>query len=178
MSAWMSGASVTSRSIDTSDGAQPPAAAHSKRQRSAEISSTKDPSSLSNRAVGAIGGRYVRPSAERGLPERVAHEERAERGEVLRGLDGLAHGLHEVRERVQLAADQADDEVVVVDVEAVAGQADVVREVGVAVAAPQHAVLADHRPLLLRRQAPEGAVAAQRVPDAPRPRRRSEEHTS
>ena len=54
MSAWRSGASVTSRSMETSDGAQPPVAAHSKRQRSAQISSTKEPSSLSNRAVGAI----------------------------------------------------------------------------------------------------------------------------
>jgi len=61
---------------------------------------------------------------------------------------------------VQLAADEADDEIVVVDVEAVAGQADVVGEVRVAVGAAQDAVLADDRALLLGREPAEGAGAA------------------
>src|SRR5437764_4594236 len=110
-------------------------------------------------------------SRERALPERVAHEEGAERLEVLRGLRGLSHGLDEVRERMELAPDEADDEVVVVDVEPVAGEADVVGEVGVAVGATQDAVLADDRALLLGRQPCEGSGAAERIPDGPRPRR-------
>src|SRR2546428_3948172 len=86
----------------------------------------------------------------RALPERVADEERAERLDVLRGLDGLPHGLHEVRERMEVAADEANDEIVVVGVEHMTGEADVVSEVGVAVGAAQHAVLADDGALLLR----------------------------
>ncbi len=39
-----------------------------------------------------------------------------------------AHGLHDVRERVQLLADETDHEIVVVRVEAVAGETDVMRE--------------------------------------------------
>src|SRR5205823_12515310 len=109
----------------------------------AQISSTKDPSSLSNRAVGAIDVARLSRSAAGRLPEGVADEERSERSEVLGGLRRLAHGLHEMGQRVQLAADEADDEVVVVDVEAVAGEAHVVGEVGVAVGPPEHAVLAD-----------------------------------
>src|SRR5215470_16754277 len=61
------------------------------------------------------------------LPEDVAHEEGAEGVDVLRGLDRLAHGLYEVGQRVEVLAHQADDEVVVVDVEAMARQADIVR---------------------------------------------------
>src|SRR3989475_12666992 len=111
------------------------------------------------------------PSAVGALPERVTDEERPERLDVLRGLGRLPHGLHEVRERMELAAHEADDEIVVVDVEPVAGQADVVGEVGVAVGAAQHAVLPDDRALLLRREPAEGTGAAERVPDAPWPRR-------
>src|SRR6266850_5159860 len=86
---------------------------------------------------------------ERALPERVPDEEGAERLQILRSLDGLSHGLDEMRERMEVAADEADDEVVVVDVEAVAGEANVVGQIGVAVVAAEHAVLADDRPLLL-----------------------------
>ncbi len=49
--------------------------------------------------LGTGGGPGAR---ERALPERVADEERAERLDVLRGLDGLAHGLDQVRERVEV----------------------------------------------------------------------------
>src|SRR2546428_13795513 len=103
----------------------------------------------------------------RTLPERVADEERAERLDVLRGLDGLPHGLHEVRKGMQVAADQTDDEIVVVDVEPVAGEADIVGEVGVAVGAAQHAVLADDGALLLRRGTTERAGPAQPGTDPP-----------
>src|SRR6266849_497463 len=107
----------------------------------------------------------------RALPERVADEERAERLDVLRGLDGLPHGLHEVRKGMEVAAHETDDEIVVVDVEPVAGEADVVGEVGVAVGVAEHAVLADDLALLLPREPREGARAAQRVPDGPGPGR-------
>src|SRR5262249_52356075 len=90
--------------------------------------------------------------------------------EVLRGLDRLAHRLHEVRQRMQLAADQADDEVVVVDIEAVAGQPHVVGEVGVAVRAAEDGVLAADLSLLLGRQPAERAGPTQRIPYGPRPR--------
>ena len=50
------------------------------------------------------GTRLENSLTQRALPERVAHEEGAQRLEILRGLDGLAHGLDQVRERVQLAA--------------------------------------------------------------------------
>jgi hypothetical protein len=101
----------------------------------------------------------------------MPHEERAQRLDVLRRLDRLAHGLHEMGERVELPADEPDDEVVVVDVEAVAGEADVVGEVGIAIAPPQHAVFPDDRALLLGTQPREGAGPAQRVPDRPWPGR-------
>src|SRR5712692_7568925 len=108
---------------------------------------------------------------ERALPERVTDEEGAERLDVLRGLDGLAHGLDQVRERMEVLAHDTDDEVVVVDVEPVAGEADVVGEVGVAVGVAEHAVLADYLALLLPREPRESARAAQRVPDGPGPGR-------
>src|SRR5262249_29839463 len=42
-----------------------------------------------------------------------AHEEGAHLGDVLGGLLGLAHGLDQVAQRVELVADEADDELVV-----------------------------------------------------------------
>src|SRR5262250_3410902 len=76
-----------------------------------------------------------------------------------------------MRQRMQLAPHEPDDEIVVVDVEAVAGQAYVVGEIGLTVSASEDAVLPDDRPLLLWRQPGETADATQRIPDAPRPRR-------
>src|SRR5215813_4878840 len=75
-------------------------------------------------------GMPVGRSAERTLPDRVTDEEGAERLQILRGLGSLAHRLHQVRQRMQLAPAQTDDEVVVVDVQAVAGQSHVVGKVG------------------------------------------------
>src|SRR5262245_15389490 len=57
----------------------------------------------------------ARSAGERALPDRVADEEGSEALEILRGLRGLAHSLHEMRQGMKLAADEADDEVVVVD---------------------------------------------------------------
>jgi hypothetical protein len=79
----------------------------------------------------------------------VAHEEGAKALEVLRGLDGLPHGLDEMGEGLELPAHEADHEVVVVDVEAVTGEADVVGEVRVAVGVAEDAVLPDDGALLL-----------------------------
>ena len=85
--------------------------------------------------------------------------------------DRLAHGLDEVGQRVEVPAHEADDEVVVADVEPVAGETDVVGEVGLAVGAPEHAVLADDGSLLLGREPRERPDPAQRIPDPPRPGR-------
>src|SRR5215217_7949441 len=60
------------------------------------------------------------------LPERAADEERSQPFQVQRGLLRLPHRLDQRRERIQILADQADDEVVVVLVETVAREADVV----------------------------------------------------
>src|SRR5439155_10287981 len=104
------------------------------------------------------------PSAGFALPEDEADEERPEALDVLRGLRRLAHGLDEVRERMQIAADEPDDEVVVVSVEPVAGETDVVGEVGVAIGAAEGRVLPEDRALLRRREPRECADPAQRVP--------------
>ena len=86
-----------------------------------------------------------------------ADEERAEPVEVERRLLRLAHRLDDGRERKQLLADQADDEVVVVAVEAVAGQADVVGVVGGAERHADGAVLGEDRALLFRPAAARSA---------------------
>lgn len=56
---------------------------------------------------------------QRALRERVADEGRPRPLDVLRGLNRLPHGLDDVRERVELAPEETDDEVVVVGVEPV-----------------------------------------------------------
>src|SRR5207237_3078621 len=91
-------------------------------------------------------------SWKRALPDRVADEEGPERLEILRRLRRRPHALHDVRERMKVLADETDHEVVVAHVEAVAREADVVHEIRLAVGAADDAVLADDRPLLLRRQ--------------------------
>ncbi len=69
-----------------------------------------------------------RPSAglvedeQPGVGEQGAgHAEGSQRLDVLRGLHGLAHGLDQVRERVQVVTDEPDHGVVVVRVERVRG---------------------------------------------------------
>ena len=90
----------------------------------------------------------------------VADEEGAHLVDELAGLPGLAHRLHEVRERVKVAADEADDELVVAGIEAVAGQANVVRELLGAVGHPDLRVLAQDLRLLVRLEPGEGAPCA------------------
>src|SRR3954463_13360828 len=64
--------------------------------------------------------------SELGLPDDAADEKGTETVEVKRGLLRLAHRLDNGRERKQILADESDDEVVVVAIEAVAREADVV----------------------------------------------------
>src|SRR4051794_24606155 len=87
-------------------------------------------------------------SLEARLPDRAADEKGAEPVEVERGLLGFAHRLHDGREREQLLADETDDEVVVVAIEAVTGQTDVVRVIAGTEGHPDRAVLREDRALL------------------------------
>ena len=120
-------------------------------------------------AMQAIRDARCSDQAIRRLPDGAADEERAETVEVERGLLRLAHRLDDGGQREEILADQADDEVVVVAVEAVAGQPDVVRVVGGAERHADRAVLGQDRPLLLLRQLGEAAAAAERIPDRPAP---------
>lgn len=97
----------------------------------------------------------------------AADEEGAHLGDELGRLARLAHRLDQVRQRVQLAAHQPDDELVVGGVEAVARQTDVVGQLLLPVGHAQGGVLAHDGGLLLVVEAVEGADAAQRVPDVP-----------
>ena len=72
---------------------------------------------------------------------------------------------------MERASHQADDEVVVVGVQPVAGQANVVRVIGVAVRPSDGGVLVQDLALLLPAEPREGAGAPQRVPDGPGPGR-------
>src|SRR5512132_4640233 len=56
----------------------------------------------------------------------VPDEEGPHLGDELRRLPRLAHRLHEVAERVQILADEADDELVVLGVDAMARESNVV----------------------------------------------------
>ena len=71
-----------------------------------------------------------------------------------------------MRQRLELLADQADQEVIVVGVEAVTGEPDVMGEVGVTVGATDRAVLAQDGALLLGatawRTLPSGAAGTTR----------------
>ena len=84
----------------------------------------------------------------RARPPFPTNEERSESLEVQRGLLRLAHALDDDRQRMQLRPEEADDEVVVVAVEAVAGEADVVAEACAAEGHPDPAVLHQDRVLL------------------------------
>ena len=70
---------------------------------------------------------------------------------------------------MEITADESDDEVVVVAIEAVTREPDVVRQVGVTVRASQHAVLADDFTLLFDAEPRERAGPPQRIPDGPGP---------
>src|SRR5690606_19829825 len=83
------------------------------------------------------------------------------------GLLGLAHALDDQAERVKLRPQQSDDKVVVVLVQAVAGEANVVTIARFAEGPADAAVLHQDGALLLRRKLLEAAGAPQRVPDRP-----------
>src|SRR5881394_1574807 len=128
------------------------------------------------RRRGPLGRRTTRSTARRNrarrrakscraLPDRLADEEWPQAVEVLRGLLGLAHLLHDRGERMQPRAEQADDEVVVVLVETVACEPHVGRVARVAVR--ERAVLGEDLTLVLGRQRLEFLRALQRVPDRP-----------
>src|SRR5262249_9817478 len=72
-----------------------------------------------------LGGAALARRRKRALPEGAADEERAHLLHVLRGLAGAAHGLDAGGQRMELAAEQADHEVVVVAVEPEAGEPNV-----------------------------------------------------
>jgi hypothetical protein len=63
------------------------------------------------------------------LPAGATDEERTELLEVLGGLDCRAHALDEVGQRVQIRTHESDDEIVVVDVQAVAHQSNVLSQI-------------------------------------------------
>src|SRR5436190_19415272 len=89
--------------------------------------------------------------------------------EVERRLLRLPHRLYDGRERIQRFADQADDEVVVFLVEAVAGQADIVGVVAGPVRHTDSAMFGEDRPLFFRWKLRKPAAAPQRIPNRPWP---------
>ena len=103
------------------------------------------------------------------LPQRPADKERPQPLQVQRRLLGLAHALHDRRQRVQLRPQQPDHEVVVVLVQPVARQPDVRAVARPAIGVADAAVLHQDRALLRRRQLLERPRPPQRVPDRPRP---------
>src|SRR4029079_15320298 len=134
----------------------------------------------SDRPAGEARRACARPALRgrlsgRALPRHPPHEERPQALEVERGLLRLAHALDDDREWVQLRAEQPDDEVVVVAVEAMAGEADVVAEPRAPEGHPDAAVFHQDRVLLSLGEWLEGAGTAQGVPD--RPRQCRVEHT-
>jgi len=56
----------------------------------------------------------------------MSYEERTQRLNEFGGLFGFAHCLYDVREWVQLAADQSNQEIVVVHIQPMTGQPNVV----------------------------------------------------
>src|SRR6476620_4375644 len=90
------------------------------------LASDWPPSSRSSSASSCTRAPLQRTSLLDALPKRPAYEKRAEPLQVQRRLLRLPHRLHQRRQRVQFLADQPDDEVVVIPVEAVTGETDVV----------------------------------------------------
>jgi len=94
-------------------------------------------------------------------------KERSHLLDEARRLPRATHCLDAGRERKEFFADQADDEIVIVLVNAEARQANVVRVSGLAEAVSDPAVLAQDRGLFLGRQRVELSLAAQGIPDVP-----------
>lgn len=103
------------------------------------------------------------------MPDGFAHKEGAQGFDKPGGLAGSAHVLDDPGEGVEVGADQADDEVVVVFVQAVAGQADVVGVVFAAVGAANAGVFHEDFTLFFVVQLGEVAFAPERIPDGPGP---------
>src|SRR5882724_12798550 len=101
------------------------------------------------------------------LPDRLSHKKWSHLLDVLRSLPRSPHGLHARRKRIQLLADQADHEVIIVLVQTEAGEPDIGREAGLAECVADLAVLAQDGRLLLRRQRVKCARPAQGVPNCP-----------
>src|SRR5262245_63534660 len=105
----------------------------------------------------------------RALPDGSSDKKWPEALEIQRRLLRPAHRLHDRRQRIEILPEQADDEVVVVLVEAVAREADVV---GIVADAERHAdcaMLGEDDALLLGGQLGELAAPAQWIPDCPAP---------
>src|SRR5450432_819912 len=101
---------------------------------------------------------------------RAAHEKWPHLRDELGRLPRAAHGLHHVRQRVEIFADQADHELVVIGVEPMASEAHVVGEILRAVGFADARVLTHDAAALARLDALERAGAPQRIPDGPGPR--------
>src|SRR6476661_3689586 len=102
------------------------------------------------------------------LPDCFSYKKWSHLLDVLRSLPRSPHGLHARRKRIQLSADQADHEVIIVLVQAEAGETNVGRETGLAERMADFAVLAQDGRLFLGCQRVKRARAAQRIPDRPR----------
>jgi hypothetical protein len=105
----------------------------------------------------------------RALPGFFTHKKGTERFDVEGGLLGFPHVLYDAGKRIKFRADEADDEVVVAFIQAVAGQADVVGKVSPAVSAPDGCVFHQDLALFFVVQAGEFTVAPEGVPDGPGP---------
>src|SRR4029079_7258984 len=101
------------------------------------------------------------------LPRDSPDEERPESLEVERRLFRLPHALHDDRQRMELRAEEPDDEVVVVAVEAVAREPDVEAETRAAECHSDATVLHEDRVLLPARELLERTRPPERVPDRP-----------
>src|SRR5690606_32642066 len=94
-------------------------------------------------------------------------EERPEAFEILRRLLRPAHLLHDGRERVQHRPDEPDNEVVVVAVEAMAGEPYVRREPRDAEALCERAMLGEDTALVIGGEQLKFLRALQRIPYRP-----------
>src|SRR6185437_5222577 len=103
------------------------------------------------------------------LPDCAADEEGAHAGDVAGSLARFTHGLHASRERMEIRTHQADDEVIVVAVEAERREADILRVTRSAEGVANGTVLAQNRGLFLGRERVELALPAQGIPNRPRP---------
>src|SRR2546422_9820609 len=105
------------------------------------------------------------------LPDDVADKEWAHGLNVVGGLASLAHGLNDMRQRIEFPANEADDEFVVASIESVAGETDIVGQVCFSVGPSYHGVLPQNGSLFLMRKFGKGSGPSQWVPNGPGPRR-------